>query len=114
MQEKWNKNILNVKLFLLEKIFQKGNYMEPFLSDDFITNRCNVHGVDREDYTNKLSPIINLNFDKEYVLCFGEDDYCKANLNFMINYLRINNYKYRIRIKILNEDTLELIKEYMI
>ena len=32
----------------------------------------------------------------------------------MIDYLRNNNYKYKIRVRIVNEESLELIKEYFL
>ena len=45
---------------------------------------------------------------------FGEDECCKANLNFMINYLKYKNYSKQVKVRIVNEYTLELIREYYV
>lgn len=112
MKDKFNKLYLSYNSIPFREDFSKGYYTKPFFSDEFINNRCIVHNTTIADYIDKLSPIINLDFNKEYVLCFGEDDCCKANLKFMIDYLKSNNYKYNIRIMILNEETLDIINEY--
>lgn len=112
MLDKFNKMYPDFYAIPFREDFSKGEFKETFFSDDFINSRCTTHNTTKEDYINKLNPIINLDFNKEYVLCFGEDDCCKANLKFMIDYLKSNNYKHKIRIRILNEESLELIKEY--
>lgn len=112
MLDKFNKMYPDLYAIPFREDFSKGKHKETFFSDDFINSRCTTHNTIKEDYINKLNPIINLDFNKEYVLCFGEDDCCKANLKFVIDYLKSNNYKHKIRIRILNEESLELIKEY--
>jgi hypothetical protein len=112
MLEKFNKLYPNLFAIPFREDFSKGQYKEPLFSDDFINKRCIVHNTTEGDYISKLSPIIHLDFKKEYVLCFGEDECCQANLKFMIEYLKKNNYKHKIKVNILNEDSLELIKEY--
>lgn len=112
MKDKFNKLYSDLSVIPFREDFSKGNYKEPFFSNDFINNRCIIHNTTKEDYLNKLNPIINLDFNKEYVLCFGEDECCRENLKFMIDYLKNNNYKYKIRVRIVNEESLELIREY--
>ena len=112
MLDKFNKLYPKYNAIPFREDFSKGSYGKPYFNDDFIINRCNTHNTTKEDYINKLKPIINLDLRKEYVLCFGEDDCCKANLKFMIDYLKNNNYKYKIRVNILNEETMDIIKEY--
>ena len=113
MQDKFNKLYPDIHTIPFRENFSKGSYNEPFFNEEFINNRCSVHNTTKDDYINKLDPIINLDFNKEYVLCFGEDECCKENLKFMIKYLKNNNYKYVIRVNIVDEETLELINEYI-
>ena len=64
--------------------------------------------------SNYQSMIINLDITKKYVLCFGDDACCKANLAFMIENLKAKGYSQPIQVQILNEYNLELQKEYFI
>ena len=55
---------------------------------------------------------MDLDITKNYVLCFGEDERCKANLAFMIGYLKNRGYAKAIKVQILNEYDLDLLKKY--
>ena len=79
-----------------------------------ISKRASFWNLSTEDYIDKLSPIINLDITKKYVLCFGDDECCKANLAFMIENLKAKGYSQPIQVQILNEYNLELQKEYFI
>ena len=82
MQDKFNKLYPDIHTIPFREDFSKGSYNEPFFNEEFINNRCSVHNTTKNDYINKLDPIINLDFNKEYILCFGEDECCKENLKF--------------------------------
>ena len=92
----------------------KGHYNGYLFSDDFISNRITFWKVKKETYLNHMKDIINLDFDKNYILCFGNDDTCKANLVFLINYLRKNGYQSNIKVQIVDEISLDIKNEYII
>ena len=89
-----------------------GLYNSYSIDDIFIEERTKVLNVSKDEYTLKMQPIIDLDINKDYILVFGEDDCCKANLNFMINYLKEKGYSKKIKVNIVDEYTLDLIKEY--
>lgn len=83
-------------------------------SDDFIAGRARYWETDSEAYRESMQPIRELDINKQYVLCFGEDACCKANLNFMVNYLKEMGYAFAIRVQIVDELTLAIIRKYII
>ena len=87
---------------------------QSFTSSGITDKQTSFWNVSTEDYIDKLSPIINLDITKKYVLCFGDDACCKANLAFMIENLKAKGYPHPIQVQILNEYNLELQKEYFI
>ena len=93
--------------------FSVGTYGGFKFDDAFVAHRAQTFGVAVEDYKRKLAPIINLDFEREYVLCFGECECCKKNLEFLTNYLLANGYAHAIKIRIVDELTLETIREYV-
>ena len=103
----------DVKTIPFRENFSVGNYDGFDFDDVFVKNRAIAFGATVQDYKSKLSPIINLDFEREYVLCFGECDCCKANLKFLTNYLLVNGYANPIKIRIVDETTLETIREYV-
>ena len=92
--------------------FSKGEYVGFDFNAEMINQRAVFWKVSIEDYIDKLSPIIHLDITKKYVLCFGDDACCKANLAFMIGYLKARGYSQPIQVQILNEYNLDLQKEY--
>ena len=88
----------------------KGNQ----ITGEFISERAAFWGVSPEEYERNLDGIINLELAREVVLCFGEDDCCKANCAFMLAYLKQKGYKKPIRVKVVNEITLEILREYTV
>ena len=66
------------------------------------------------DYTAKFAPIVNLDLSKNYVLCFGTDDCCKANLNFLASNLKARGYTKSLRVQIVDELSLDTLDEYTI
>ena len=101
-----------IKTIPFREDLSKGTYEGFAFDDKFISNRSTFWNVSTSDYLNHMMPIINLNFNENYALCFGNDDCCKANLSFMINYLKTNGYKNKLLIQIVNEYDLSIIEEY--
>lgn len=103
-----------VKAIPFRENFSVGTYDGCAFDDEFVKHRAEVFGVSVEDYKEKLDPIIHLDFAKKYVLCFGECECCKANLKFLTNYLLACGYAHPIKVLIVDELTLETIREYCI
>ena len=68
--------------------------------------------INDSNHTIILSNEINLDISQRYVLCFGEDECCKANLEFMIGYLKHKGYSQPLKIQILDEYNLDIKNEY--
>ncbi|MBQ1878127.1 MAG: GNAT family N-acetyltransferase [Erysipelotrichaceae bacterium] len=83
-------------------------------SDSFVNARARCFGVSPEDYRKNMKPIMDLDFRRQYVLCFGEDACCRANRDFMISYLKDNGYAFPIRVMIVDELTLAVIRKYIV
>ena len=94
--------------------FSKGDYRGFEFDDDMIRRRSTYWEVSKEEYVEKLFPIINIDLSKEYVLCFGEDKCCTFNLNFLLEYLKNLGYSKDIQVNIVNEYNLNVLKEYVI
>ena len=93
--------------------FSKGTYSGYDFTAEFIANRANNFGVSKEEYKAGIAPIINLDFSANYILYFGEDDCCKANLAFLLNYFKEHKYQKTLKIRIVDERSLEIIREYI-
>lgn len=48
------------------------------------------------------------------MLCFGEDECCRANMEFVIGYLKSKGYTKPLKVQIVDEYTLELLREYWV
>ena len=94
--------------------FSKGEYSGFSFSAELVCQRADFWGVSQKEYAENLSPIIGLDLDKNYALCFGDDACCRANLAFMIGYLRGRGYSKPIQVQIVNEYTLALQKAYWV
>ena len=112
MQKLMRSKFPNRQTIPFREDFSKGGYCGFSFDESFVSNRAAFWGVSKSDYLEKLSPIAGLDITKNYVLCFGEDECCKANLAFAIGYLKNKGYEKAIKVQILNEYNLDLIKEY--
>lgn len=94
--------------------FSKGqcNYID--FNDIFLEERSTYWNISKSEYKKKILPIINLDITKTYMLCFGDDDCCNANLKFIINYLKYKHYSKKIKVQILDEYSLKIKKEYFV
>ena len=80
----------------------------------FIRERASFWGDSEAEYVEKLKPIIELDTTEQFVICFGGDECCKANMEFMISYLKDKGYAKPIRVNIVDEYTLDLLNEYYV
>ena len=94
--------------------FSKGEYSHCSFDEGLTTKRAAFWGIPETEYVKNLSPIIHLDTTKNYLLCFGDDACCQANLTFMIGYLKHKGYTRPIQVQILNEYTLHLQREYSV
>ena len=92
----------------------KGCYNGFVIDSEFIRERASFWGVSEDEYTEKLSPIINLDIMEDIVLCFGEDECCRANMEFMVGHLNGRGYAKALRVNIVDEYNLNLLNEYFI
>ena len=61
-----------------------------------------------------MAPIVGLDLSRNYILTFGTDACCAANLKFMIGYLKNKGYEQPIRVRIVNEYDLTVLQEYVL
>ena len=94
--------------------FSKGERIGFAFDAALVENRAKFWGVTPSEYLEKMSPMIHLDFTKSYVLCFGDDACCQANLAFTLGYLKNQGYAQRIQVQIVNEYNLDLQKEYFV
>ena len=90
----------------------KGNYNGFSIDSDFISQRASFWNVSEDEYIQKLYPIINIDLTDKFILCFGDDECCKANLKFLIGYLKSKGYAEHLKIQIVDEYNLDLLNEY--
>ena len=114
MKELLNKKDSSLDIIPFREDLSKGSYEGFLFNEEFINNRSKLFNVSYELYYKNMEPIINIDLDKDYVLMFGEDDCCKANLNFLLNYLKNKGYKKTLTVRIVNEYNLSLIREYKV
>ena len=92
--------------------FSKGSCDGVCFNEKMIADRASFWGVAKEAYLAKMSPIIDLDLSRTYVLTFGNDSCCAANLKFMIGFLKCKGYAKPIRVRIVNEYDLTVLQEY--
>ena len=92
----------------------KGSCNGFAIDSEFIRVRAAFWGVSEGEYTEKLRPIIELDTSRDTVLCFGEDECCRANMEFVIGYLRGKGYAGALRVNIVDEYTLDILNEYFV
>ena len=90
----------------------KGNYKGFAVDSEFINQRASFWNVSEDEYIQKLYPIINIDLTDKFVLCFGDDECCRANLKFLTGYLKNQGYADQITVQIVDEYNLNLLNEY--
>ena len=114
MQKLMKRKFSERKTIPFREDFSKGDYRGFEFDDDMIRRRSSFWEVTQEEYIEKMSPIINLDISKEYILCFGTDTCCTFNLNFMLEYLKNIGYSKPIEVNIVDEYSLTILKKYYI
>ena len=96
----------------------QGNIIYPLFYEEFIEERIKSLNTTKEEYLNKLKGIIEL---KNYinkitkVTCyFGEDEFCKCNIDILFKYLKQENYQNELILNIIDETTYEIKNTYRI
>lgn len=112
MQKLMNSEFPERKTIPFREDFSQGEFSGFNFDEEFIRKRASLWNVSEKNYIENFSPIINLDMTEQYVLCFGEDECCKANLEFMVGYLRCKEYSQPIEVQILDEYNLKIKKEY--
>ena len=112
MQKLMNRKRPGVQAIPFRDDLSKGSCPGYAMDAGFITERASFWGVSEADYAEKMSPIIHLDLSRRYILCFGNDDCCKANLRFMLDYLQSKGYSRPVHVQIVNEYDLTLLEEY--
>ena len=102
------------KIVPFREDLSKGNYKGFAIDSDFIGERAGFWGDSEAEYIEKLRPIIDLDPTQQIVLCFGDDECCRANMEFMSGYLRGRGYAQPLRVNIVDEYTLDLLNEYRV
>lgn len=90
----------------------KGSYDGFQIDEEFIAKRAAFWGVSADEYKKKLLPIIQLDMSETYILRFGTDACCKANLEFVIGWLKKKGYTKPLLIQLVDEYDLRVLKEY--
>lgn len=112
MQKLMNAEFPERKTIPFREDFSQGEYSGFTVDEEFIRKRASLWKVSEKKYIENFSPIINLDIADCYVLCFGDDECCKANLEFMIGFLKNKKYSQPLRIQILDEYNLKIKNEY--
>ena len=102
------------KIIPFRENLSKGIYNGFAIDSDFIRSRASFWKVGEAEYIKKLNPIIELDTTEQIVVCFGEDDCCRANMEFVIGYLRGRGYARALWVNIVDEYTLDLVNEYFV
>ena len=92
--------------------FSKGSHEGFSFTEELISQRSEFWGSSREEYAEKLSPVMDLDMNEEFVLCFGTDDCCVANLKFVTGYLENRGCRKPVHVLIVDELDLTVLNEY--
>ena len=93
----------------------QGTYSAPLFSEEFIRERAAVHGVSEAEYLEKLSVFMDVlkhagEYD-EIVLWFGDEPFCKANRQTVLEALRGHGCSRSILLNIVNEGNGDIIRQ---
>ena len=102
------------KIIPFREDLSKGCYSSFYIDSDFIRERALFWGASEAEYAEKLKPIIELDATEQFVLCFGEDECCRANMEFVIGYLKGRGYSQSLMVNIVDEYTLDVLNEYFV
>ena len=95
-----------------------GSYTAPLFSTSFMEERATTHGVSLDQYKEKLGGFIDVldNIEKydEIILWFGDEPFCKANTDVVLQGLKDLSYKGKVVLNIVEEETAKILKTEVI
>ena len=95
-----------------------GSYTAPLFSTSFMEERATTHGVSLDQYKEKLGGFIdvldNIEMYDEIILWFGDEPFCKANTDVVLQALKDLSYKGKVVLNIVEEETAKIIKTEVI
>ena len=104
----------DIKIVPFREDLSKGYHGGFIIDSNFISERASFWGISDGEYAEKLSPVIYVDKASKIALCFGEDECCRANLEFLIGYLKAEGHPLPFRVNIVDEYNLSLLNEYFI
>ena len=92
-----------------------GTYSAPLFSKEFVRERAVSHGVSEAEYLKKLSGFLGVlqhigEYD-EIVLWFGDEPFCAANRQTVLDALRWHGCSRSILLNIVNEENGDIIRQ---
>ena len=93
----------------------RGTHSAPLFSDAFVRERAAVHGVSEAEYLEKLTGFMNVlkhagEYD-EIVLWFGDEPFCVANRQIVLEALRGHGCSRSILLNIVDEENGDIIRQ---
>ena len=93
----------------------QGTYSAPLFSETFVMERAVVHGVSEAEYLEKLSGFLDVlkhagEYD-EIVLWFGDEPFCVANRQTVLEALKEHGCSRSILLNIVNEENGDIIRQ---
>ena len=93
----------------------QGTCYAPLFSEEFARERAAVHGVSEAEYLEKLSGFMEVlkhagEYD-EVVLWFGDEPFCKANRQTVLDALRGHGCRQSILLNIVHEENGDVIRQ---
>lgn len=91
-----------------------GEYHHELFSEEFMQERASFHNVSLQEYKTKLKGFLNLlkniNDYDEIVLWFGDEPFCQTNTKIVLKTLKEYQYKGKLILNIVNEETCEILQ----
>ena len=91
----------------------------PMTSQKTIKRQSNdIQTTTIEEYKENMHKFLEFTKDIHqytFITCwFGEDEFCKVNLKYLLEFLNQESYQGKIKINIIDEETYEILKEHFI
>lgn len=91
-----------------------GTHQQKPFSPEFIEERIQSLKTTKEEYLDKLNPIIefikHINDYEKIILWFGDEPFCIANYSFLIDLIQNSNFNGKVILNIVNENNGEIIE----
>ena len=92
----------------------EGSYSFALFSSEFLAERADFHSCSLEEYKNHMAPFLNLldhlpNYS-EIVLWFGEEPFCKKNVEIVVDALKLRGFQGSIVLNVVIEETGQIVR----